>query len=66
MFLWHFWQGAKALVYLSEAFPFVEGGVDAKGGVDQRRGKQMLWNYEFKAADVNKQKKRKKCVGGNL
>lgn len=60
MFLWHLWRGAKALIYLSEAFSFVEGGVDAKGDVHQERGKQMLWNYEFKAADVNKQRKRKK------
>lgn len=61
VFLWHLWQGATALIYLSEAFPLVEGGVE-----HQRRGKQMLWNYEFKAADVNKQGKRKKWVGGNL
>lgn len=62
MFVWHLWQGAKALIYLCEAFPFVEGGVEHQG-----RGKQILWNYEFKAADVDKQrKKKKKLVGGNL
>lgn len=61
LFLWHLWQGAKALIYLSEAFPLVEGGTEHQG-----TGKQMLWNYKFRAADVNKQGKRKKWVGANL
>lgn len=55
MFLWHLWQGAKALTYLNEAIPHVEGEVEHQGS-----GKQMLWNYEFKTADVNKQGERKK------
>lgn len=55
------WQGARAFTYLSEAFPHVEEGIEHRG-----RGKQMLWTFEFKVADVNEQGKRKKWVGGDF